>query len=265
MKNHFYIYLSLIVLGYFIGRAVERLNSPPQPAGAIVSSKPRVAAPPPQQKFSTITEMKLHDYDKAIELKKELFLQKKESGADTTSLEDELAELTEKSSALARAKGSSFERAHHENNRCWYYLAIGEPARVEESIKAIAEIDPSQTSYLRAWIARYCHQFGYHSEGEEHYRAAILEEQWDLARQYELRLELSRLLIDAESYAEADSELTRLQLELEQATQKGQIVDYLFRLWQAKEDSAKAQGQMEEARRAWAVADRYYKYGRRLR
>ena len=256
MKN-ILIYLFLLVLGYFFGKVVEDNLHTTEPASPQVVVQRSESAPPPRQ-FSTMTEMKLHDYDQQVKV---LQNQLRE-GAETSATLEAMEKITRESLELARSKGTSNQQTGQLQNRVWYLLAAEKLEEADLLTKQADQLDnPAFSKFMLANAYRDLH---YHEKAATLLREAIAEEN-DTFRRYELRLDLASSLVRGNEVSQADEVLRELERDLGEATQKSQIVRLEWRLWDVRADLAEARGDEESRGLAKVRSREYFQAYKRLR
>lgn len=256
MKN-ILIYLLLLVLGYFFGKVVEDHLHTAEPAPSQMVVQRSEPAPPPRR-FSTMTEMKLYDYDQQVEgLKKQL-----REEAETSATLEAMDRITRESLELARSKGTSNQLTGQLQNRVWYLLAAEELEEADLLAKQADQLDdPAFSKFMLANAYRDLH---YHGKAAVLLREAIAQEN-DTFRRYELRLDLASSLVRSNELAQADEALQELELDLGEATQKSQIVRLEWRLWDVRADLADARGDEKARDLARERSREYFQAYKRLR
>lgn len=254
------ICLFLLLLGYFIGIAIEGREPVPE---ASQNPSPVVHGQPSSSpKFSTLTELRLHDKEqRVILLKSKLRAELGKRAPDDKTLQ-ELEQATKESLEVARNEKESHRLAVPLSNRIWYLLTSNQRKEADKLAEVMDTFeDPAFAKSIVAWD--YC-DFDYHTKAAELLTEAIAEES-HLFYTYELRLRLARCLLDGGELLEAETALRKLQSELEQATQKSQIVRLEGELWRIRADLAAARGDKEGQRTASVRADEYFEALQRLR
>ena len=259
-REKYLIYLFLIFLGFAAGITYERHTRPPVQFRSNPASVSEVGQAAPQ--FSTLTELKLHEFEKEIRILKRAYKEHKNSNPTELrrSLE-EMDQITSEALEFALQHSADYVTRNYVRERCWFLLASDRAAEAKAFYQEHLTNGDAPLASGLAWVHE---EFEVYDEAADVLRKSISGES-DLFYQWERRLRLCRVLVKDGNYDSAQTEIESLESELAEATQKRQIVGLTKDLWRIREELAAGRGDEDAAERARQKATEYHEYWMKLR